>query len=205
MVRPGQENAAANLGPFCVYLLLLPTVCLLLRGLDVDAALRWRSAFTWGFVLLAWIGGAAAWAMPKIPALLLMVLLCSLLLCGCGGQPLSKREIVRAVFFAQQGEHYSVCLLLADQNAPEGESAFKTASAAAPTPAQALENAAATLPGTVYYGLLDAAALPVGADWEQAQEIGLLLYDHVPACTGTFGLSSGQRRPRLAAGCPRLI
>ena len=116
-------------------------------------------------------------AMPKIPALLLKVLLCGLLLCGCGGQPLSKREIVRAVFFAQQGEHYSVCLLLADQNAPEGESAFKTASAAAPTPAQALENAAATLPGTVYYGLLDAAALPAGADWEQAQEIGLLLYD----------------------------
>lgn len=73
-------------------------------------------------------------AMPKIPALLLKVLLCGLLLCGCGGQPLSKREIVRAVFFAQQGEHYSVCLLLADQNAPEGESAFKTASAAAPTP-----------------------------------------------------------------------
>lgn len=116
-------------------------------------------------------------AMPKIPALLLKVLLCGLLLCGCGGQPLSKREIVRAVFFAQQGEHYSVCLLLADQNAPEGESAFKTASAAAPTPAQALENAAAALPGTVYYGLLDAAALPAGADWEQAQEIGLLLYD----------------------------
>ena len=52
-----QENAAANLGPFCVYLLL--------RGLDVDAALRWRSAFTWGFVLLAWIGGAAAWLCQK--------------------------------------------------------------------------------------------------------------------------------------------
>ena len=60
-----QENAAANLGPFCVYLLLLPTVCLLLRGLDVDAALRWRSAFTWGFVLLVWIGGAAAWLCRK--------------------------------------------------------------------------------------------------------------------------------------------
>lgn len=60
-----QENAAANLGPFCVYLLLLPTVCPLLRGLDVDAALRWRSAFTWGFVLLAWIGGAAAWLCQK--------------------------------------------------------------------------------------------------------------------------------------------
>ncbi len=116
-------------------------------------------------------------AMPKIPALLLTAALCGLLLCGCGGQPLSKREIVRAVFFTQQGSHYSACLLLADQNAPEGETAFKTASAAAATPAQALENAAATLPGTVYYGLLDAAALPAGADWEQAQEIGLLLYD----------------------------
>ena len=116
-------------------------------------------------------------AMPKIPALLLTASLCGLLLCSCGGQPLSKRETVRAVFFAQQGNHYSVCLLLADQNAPEGETAFKTASAAAATPAQALENAAATLPGTVYYGLLDAAALPAEADWEQAQEIGLLLYD----------------------------
>ena len=116
-------------------------------------------------------------AMPKIPALCLTMLLCCLLLTGCGGQPLSKREIVRAVFFTQQGKGYSVCLLLADQNAPEGETAFKTASAAAATPAQALENAAATLPGTVYYGLLDAAALPAGADWEQAQEIGLLLYD----------------------------
>ena len=60
-----QENAAANLGSFYVYLLLLPTVCLLLRGLDVDAALRWRSAFTWGFVFLAWIGGAAAWLCQK--------------------------------------------------------------------------------------------------------------------------------------------
>ena len=61
-----QENAAANLGSFCVYLLLMPTACLLLRGLDVDAALRWRSAFTWGFVILAWIGGAAAWLCRKI-------------------------------------------------------------------------------------------------------------------------------------------
>ena len=116
-------------------------------------------------------------AVPKNPALRLMALLAVLLLSGCGGQPLSKREIVRAVFFEQQGSNYSVCLLLADQNAPEGETAFKTASAAAPTPAQALENAAATLPGTVYYGLLDAAALPAGATWAQAQEIGLLLYD----------------------------
>lgn len=116
-------------------------------------------------------------AMPKNPALFIMSLLAALLLTGCGGQPLSKREIVRAVFFERQGSGYSVCLLLANQNAPEGEPAFKTASAAASTPAQALENAAAALPGTVYYGLLDAAALPVDTDWAKAQEIGLLLYD----------------------------
>lgn len=116
--------------------------------------------------------------MPKNPARILTVLCCAaLLFSGCGGQALSKREIVRAVFFEQQGKHWSVCLLLADQNAAEGEAAFKTASAAAATPAQAMEKAAASLPGTVYYGLLDAATLPAGADWEQAQEIGMLLYD----------------------------
>ena len=60
-----QENAAANLGPFGVYLLLVPAACLLLRGLDVDTALRWRSAFTWGFAILVWIGGAAAWLCKK--------------------------------------------------------------------------------------------------------------------------------------------
>ena len=38
-------------------------------------------------------------AMPKNPALFIMSLLAALLLTGCGGQPLSKREIVRAVFF----------------------------------------------------------------------------------------------------------
>lgn len=115
--------------------------------------------------------------LPKNSALLLTEMFCALLLSGCGGQPLSKREIVRAVFFERQESRYSACLLLADQSAPEGESAFKTASAAAATPAQALENAAASLPGTAYYGLLDAAALPADVDWAQAQEIGLLLYD----------------------------
>lgn len=116
-------------------------------------------------------------AMPKIPALFLTGLFSILFFSGCGGQPLSKREIVRAVFFERQNSSYSVCLLLADQNALEGDATFKTASAAAATPAQALENAAASLPGTVYYGLLDAAALPAGISWDQAQEIGMLLYD----------------------------
>ena len=69
-------------------------------------------------------------SVPKYKALLIACI--TLFLCGCG-QALSEREIVRAVFFARQQGQYSVCLLLADQNAPEGESAFKTASAAAHT------------------------------------------------------------------------
>ena len=116
-------------------------------------------------------------ALPKMPALFAGVTLVAALLTGCGGQALSQREIVRAVFFEKQGAGYSVCLLLADQNAPAGESAFKTASAAAATPAQALEAAAESLPGHVYYGLLDAAALPSDTDWATACELGMLLYD----------------------------
>ena len=41
-----------------------------------------------------------------------LILCVAVLLCGCG-QALSEREIVRAVFFAQQQGQYSVCLLLA--------------------------------------------------------------------------------------------
>ena len=118
-------------------------------------------------------------ALQKMPPLLVTVALLTITLTACGGQPLSKREIARAVFFEKQGANYSVCLLLADQSAPASDEtpAFKTASAAASTPAQALEAAAASLPGDVYYGLLDAAALPAAATWADAQEIGLLLYD----------------------------
>ena len=116
-------------------------------------------------------------ALPKMPALLAGLTLVAALLTGCGGQPLSQREIVRAVFFEKQGTGYSVCLLLADQNAPAGEAAFKTASAAAKTPAQALEYAAASLPGRAYYGLLDVAALPSDTDWATARQLGMLLYD----------------------------
>ena len=154
-----QENAAANLGPFYVYLLLLPTVCLSrcagwMWTPPCAGAVRSPGAlyFLPGSGVLrhgyAENSGAAPEGAALRPAALRLWRSAAF---QAGNRP-------RRLFFAQQGEHYSVCLLLADQNAPEGESAFKTASAAAPTPAQALENAAATLPGTVYYGLLDAAA-----------------------------------------------
>lgn len=105
-----------------------------------------------------------------------LILCAALLLCGCG-QALSGREIVRAVFFARQEQQYSVCLLLADQNGEEDGVHYKTASARGTTPAQALHRAEDTLPGTIYYGLLDLAALPPDAAWADAQALGTLLYD----------------------------
>lgn len=102
----------------------------------------------------------------------------SLLLSGCGGQSLSDREIVRGVFFTQQNEQYSACLVLADQNAETGQPENKTAAAQGTTPAQALQRAEQSLYGDAYYGLLDLAVLPSDANWQEAQEIGELLYEN---------------------------
>lgn len=74
-----------------------------------------------------------------------VIVLAALLLSGCG-QALSEREIVRAVFFVQQQGSYSACLLLADQNAGEDGTHYKTASALGVTPAQALHRAEMALP-----------------------------------------------------------
>lgn len=113
-------------------------------------------------------------SVPKAKALLTVC--AALLLCGCG-QALSEREIVRAVFFARQQGAYSACLLLADQNAESDGVQYKTVSARGDTAAQALHLAEDALPGRLYYGLLDLAALPPGCDWADAQKLGTLLYD----------------------------
>ena len=113
-------------------------------------------------------------SVPKTKALLTVC--AALLLCGCG-QALSERELVRAVCFARQQGAYSACLLLADQNAASGGVQYKTASARGDTAAQALHRAEDTLPGQLYYGLLDLAALPPDCDWADAQTLGTLLYD----------------------------
>ena len=104
-------------------------------------------------------------SVPKAKALLTVC--AALLLCGCG-QALSEREIVRAVFFARQQGAYSACLLLADQNAESDGVQYKTASARGDTAAQALHLAEDALPGRLYYGLLDLAAL----DWRLKQAEG---------------------------------
>lgn len=52
--------------------------------------------------------------MHKTSRLMAAVLL-GCLLAGCGGQLLSHREIVRAVFFTAQDAGYTVTLLTSDQ------------------------------------------------------------------------------------------
>ena len=107
----------------------------------------------------------------KNKTLLIKGCLCmSLILSGCGGQSLSEREIVRGVLFAKQAESYSVCLVLADQNAEGAQPESNKVSAA-----QGIEQA---LYGDVYYGLLDLAALPADTDWATASEMGELLYEN---------------------------
>lgn len=126
-----------------------------------------------------------------------LICLAALLLCGCG-QALSEREIVRAIFFARQSGQYSVCLLLADQNAEGDGVHYKTAAARGRTAAQALHHAEDTLPGQLYYGLLDLAALPTGCDWAEAQTLGNLLYDKAQPAPelSVFVLDSDPTRSR---------
>lgn len=118
-------------------------------------------------------------ALQKTKALLINgCLIMSLLLCGCGGQPLSEREIVRGVLFTRQNNAFSACLILADQNAQADSDGNKISAAQGKTPAQALERAEQALYGDVYYGLLDLVALPSDTDLDVAREIGELLYDN---------------------------
>lgn len=115
--------------------------------------------------------------MADAKAKALPLILAALLLCGCTGRPLSRREIIRGVFFERSGGQYTACLLLEDKNLPEGEQGYKTAAAQGTTPAQALRSAESRLEGQPYYGLMDVAALPQATDWAMAAEIGALLYE----------------------------
>ena len=58
--RSKAENSAAGLDRFPMYLGGIWLLCAVLRKIDLDTALPLRSALTWGFVLLTWIGGGAA-------------------------------------------------------------------------------------------------------------------------------------------------
>lgn len=99
-----------------------------------------------------------------------------LLMTGCAGRPLIEREIVRAVFFAQQDGKSHVILLLQDQES-EGSSDYKTATGEGDTAAQALSDAAAGLDGVMFYGLTDLVALPPDCNWEELRQFASVLYE----------------------------
>lgn len=99
-----------------------------------------------------------------------------LLLTGCAGRPLIEREIVRAVFFAQQEGKSHVVLLLQDQES-EDSSDYKTATGEGDTAAQALSDAAAGLDGVMFYGLTNLVALPPDCNWEELRQFASVLYE----------------------------
>ena len=59
-------DSAAGLDRFPLYLGGIWLLCAVLRKLDLDAALPLRSTMTWGFVVLTWMGGAAACLCKKL-------------------------------------------------------------------------------------------------------------------------------------------
>ena len=103
------------------------------------------------------------------PKLLLMVLL-TMLLCGCSQHTLASREIVRAVCFGADNE---VCLILEGKE----ENDYRAIQGEGDTMAQALDAAQQQLTGQAYYGLMDVAVLPTTVDFRQARELGELLYE----------------------------
>ena len=105
-----------------------------------------------------------------IPAAVLL----GCLLAGCGGQLLSHREIVRAVFFTAQDAGYTVTLLTSDQQS-EDSAACKTFTGSGATCAAAWNAAAQTMNGQPFYGLMDLAVLPAECSWPLAEEIAQLL------------------------------
>ncbi|WP_455500850.1 hypothetical protein [Gemmiger sp.] len=60
------ENSAAGLDRFLLYVGGIWLLCAVLRKTDLDTALPLRSALTWGFAVLTWIGGAAACLYKKL-------------------------------------------------------------------------------------------------------------------------------------------
>ena len=111
--------------------------------------------------------------MHKTSRLMAAVLL-GCLLAGCGGQLLSHREIVRAVFFTAQDAGYTVTLLTSDQQS-EDSAACKIFTGSGATCAAAWNAAAQTMNGQPFYGLMDLAVLPAGCSWPLAEEIAQLL------------------------------
>ncbi|MDD4850327.1 MAG: hypothetical protein PHO10_06455 [Gemmiger sp.] len=92
---------------------------------------------------------------------------------GCDAKPLAEREIVRGIFFTKTEAAYTAVLLLqnTEAGAEAADTPYKTESATALTPAQALRGVEEALPGEIFYGLADLLCLPGNAAWQQVGEM----------------------------------
>lgn len=61
-----KKETSVRLRTFPVYFSVLWFLCVLLQKSDLQTAMQIRSLLTWGFVLLTWMGGVAAWLCQKI-------------------------------------------------------------------------------------------------------------------------------------------
>lgn len=61
-----KSAASVKLQSFPLYFAGIWLLCVLLQKTDLQAAMQLRNAFTWGLVVLAGMGGAAAWLCKKI-------------------------------------------------------------------------------------------------------------------------------------------
>ena len=124
--------------------------------------------------------------------LTIAALLAALLLCGCGTPLLSQRSIVRAVFFDETDGAARALLLLGENAAGEMECAVGRGE----TPQQALYNAEQNAPGTVFYGLMELAALPAGWEQEKLLAYGRLLLQEAQPAPEVQVLLLGAEPPR---------
>ena len=113
-------------------------------------------------------------SVPKAKALLTVC--AALLLCGCGQASPSVRSSALLFLRGSRGHTPPVCCWPIRTQRVTACST-KPVSAAGTPPRRPLHLAEDALPGRLYYGLLDLAALPPGCDWADAQTLGTLLYD----------------------------
>lgn len=112
--------------------------------------------------------------MVRKSSALIALILAVALLTGCAGQPLARREIVRAIFFSREQGSHQALLLLQDQSSEQPD-AYTTAAGEGTTPAKALADAVSALEGSVFYGSMDTVCLPPDSDWQELQQYARLL------------------------------
>lgn len=110
----------------------------------------------------------------------------AILLTGCGGQALSRQEIVRAVFFGGAETKRQALLVIEDQQNSDETAVYKTAMGKGATYTQALHKAEASLEGRASYGLMEFAGLPAGVDFAETAELAALLNEKVQPAPEIF-------------------